>query len=112
MPRAVSVAEAKDRLDALLDEVAAHGAEVVVERRGKPEAVLIPVAAYRDLAALRDRRNGTAASALLECGADGVRARNGDLTEDQAIALADRIPHEIVDDLAARGDVTVERDRR
>ena len=41
-----------------------------------------------------------------------IITRNSDLSEEEAIALADQISHEIIDDMAARGDITFERDLR
>ena len=41
-----------------------------------------------------------------------IAARNSDLSAEDAIALADQISHEIIDDMAARGDITFEHDLR
>jgi polyhydroxyalkanoate synthesis regulator phasin len=41
-----------------------------------------------------------------------IAARNHDLTEEQAQAIADEIVREIIDDLVARGEISFERDRR
>ena len=43
MVRAVSVAEAKAKLSELLGEVAHQGTRIVVQRRGKPVAALVPM---------------------------------------------------------------------
>jgi prevent-host-death family protein len=47
MKRTVSVAEARDELPSLLDDVE-RGDEVLVTRRGKPVGVLVPYAKYVD----------------------------------------------------------------
>ncbi len=39
-------------------------------------------------------------------------ARNQDLSEEAAIEIAERVSHELIDDAAARGDITFERDGR
>jgi hypothetical protein len=41
-----------------------------------------------------------------------VRAQNQDLTAEQAEELADRISHDMIDDLADAGIVSFDRDRR
>jgi len=45
--REVSVFEAKNRLSSLLEE-AEKGSEIVITRRGKPVAKLVPLTARRD----------------------------------------------------------------
>lgn len=114
MPKAVSATEAKNRLGALLGYVVDQHDEVIVENQGKPRAVLMSFTAFEEVEALRaDKRRAEALANLRRLEqriAD--HNRDSDLTEEEAQALADGISHEIVDDLAARGVVTFERDRR
>jgi prevent-host-death family protein len=114
MPKAVSATEAKNRLGALLGYVVDQHDEVIVENQGKPKAVLMSFTAFKEVEALRaDKRRAEALANLrrLELRiAD--HNRGSDLTEEEAHALADAISHEIVDDLAGRGEVAFERDRR
>jgi hypothetical protein len=40
-----------------------------------------------------------------------VRSRNEDLTDEQAVELVDRLSREVIDEMAAEGTLTFERDR-
>lgn len=115
MSKAVSVAEAESRFDALLGYVD-QGDEVIVESDGKPRAVLISFAAFEEVATLRDRDQKRRAAALEDFRrleqqiAD--QNRNSDLTDEEIEALADRISREAIDSMVARGEISFERDRR
>jgi len=52
MPESIGIAEARDRLSHIVNEVAYGTARYVVERRGKPLAILISAAEYESLAML------------------------------------------------------------
>lgn len=54
MPKHVSAVDARKRLGALLDTVLRTGAEYVIERAGKPAAVIIPIQVYEKLTKDRD----------------------------------------------------------
>lgn len=114
MPTTVSANEAKTRLDALLGDVDDRGDEVIVERHGRPTAVLMSYAAYEEVRALREREQRRQAEAVARLLAleERVAAQNQDITEEEAIALADQLSHEMIDDMAARGEITFERDLR
>jgi prevent-host-death family protein len=66
--REIGSLEAKQKLRALLDEVA-HGAEIVITRRGKPVAKLIPVEFGFD------RKKAKRAAACLREASKGVKLR-------------------------------------
>jgi prevent-host-death family protein len=53
--RKVSAVEARKRLGELLESVFYRGDEVVIERAGKPMAVVIPAARYESMERSRDR---------------------------------------------------------
>ena len=59
--KAVGVAELKRRFSEYLDRVAQHGERVVVERRGREVAALVPVAELSERPA--EARKGLAAAA-------------------------------------------------
>jgi prevent-host-death family protein len=83
--RRVSVAEAKNRLPALIHEVEASDASVEITRRGKTVAVLSSTSAYR-----RDR-----GAEGLVAGLARIRAKYGaaaGFTNDEARSLRDRRP--------------------
>ncbi len=111
MPKAVSATEAKNRLGSLLAYVAEQGDDVVVESQGKPKAVLISFAAYRQVQALREQKRRAEALERLRRLQERVSSRNQDLSEEEALALAEQISREAIDRLAARGEITFERDR-
>lgn len=114
MSRVVTATEAKNRLGALLEAVAEHQDEVIVESHGRARAVILPVDAYHELKRLRDqKRRQDAVDRLRRLNKQiEVANRDLDLTEEQAIAIADEISHEMIDRMAERGDITFERDRR
>ena len=112
MPKAVSANEAKQRLGALLGYVNEQDDEVIVERHGRPTAVLMSVTAYEEVRAMREQKRRAEALELLRQVHESVAARNQDLTEEEAIEFAERLSHELIDDMAARGDIVFERDRR
>ena len=111
MPKAVAANEAKNRLGALLRYVSEQGDEVIVESHGKPRAVIMSIAAYEETKALREQKRRTEALQRLRDLQGRVGARNQDLTEDDAIEIADRVSHELIDRLAESGTITFERDR-
>ncbi len=113
MPKAVSATEAKNRLGSLLGYVTEQQDEVIVESQGKPKAVLLSYAAYLDIELLREeKRRADALARLHELGERIASAnRNSDLSEEEAIELADRVSHEMIDDMAARGVLSFERDQ-
>jgi prevent-host-death family protein len=111
MTQTVSVAEASSRLESLLRQVSDHRDDIVIERQGKPAAVLIPFTDYEKWRRLREQERAAALEEFRQLG-ERIAAPNQDLTEEQAIALADEVAHEIIDDMAARGVISFERDRR
>ncbi len=112
MPRAISSNEAKQRWGSLLGSVSEQGDEVIVESHGKPRAVVLSITAYEELLALRDQKHRADALEHLRRLHDRLATRNQDTTEEEAIAFADRLSHELIDDMAAREEITFERDRR
>ena len=55
MPRTLTATSARVRFGELLHSVAEQGETVFVERNGKPQAVVMPLAEYRRLQDLEDR---------------------------------------------------------
>ena len=110
MPKTVSALEAKNRLGSLLGYVSEQGDEVIVENRGKPKAVIMSYAAYEEVQQMRGQKQRTDALERLRRLHARTATRNQDLTEEEAIDIADRFSHELTDDAAARGAMTFERD--
>lgn len=110
MTRSVSTSEAKNQLSALIGWAEEHDAEVIIEHHGKPRAVIMSVAEYRDMKALKERAKREDTIRQLRRLKEEVSSRNQDLTEDEAMALADRFVREVIDDLAREGKLVFERD--
>lgn len=55
MTKRIPAVQARQRFGTLLDEVRLRGDEVVIERDGKPAAVMISLDAYQRYQALRER---------------------------------------------------------
>lgn len=94
--RTVSATEAKNRLGAYLGEVQRGEGEVVIESHGRPTAVLISYDAYREFRAVQDKQRRREAMEALWRLRDEVRARNEDLSEEEADAIADEIGREAI----------------
>jgi prevent-host-death family protein len=108
MTKTISTSEVGPRLAELLDSVA-DGDEVVLERQGEPAFVVVRAAEFEELREVHQRWD---AYRRLEALRARVRARNLDLSDEQAEALADRAVRDAIDSLAERGAITFESDRR
>lgn len=110
MPRAVSTAEAKNKLTALIAWVREHDDAVVVENRGKPSAVLVSYTEYEAMRGLKERQRRQDALAQLRRLRDRVSARNEDLTEEQVEVIAEEVSRDVVRRLIDRGKISFERE--
>lgn len=100
--KTVSATEAKNRLGAFLREVSRGENDVIIESHGKPTAVLLSYETYRQFRELQDRqRRRDAMEALRQLRAE-VRARNLDLTEEEADAIADDVGREAIANVMSR----------
>ena len=105
MTRTVTTTEAKAKLSELLGWVREHRDRVIVENRGEPSAVILSYHEFEELQQLREQQRRQEAIATLRRLRDEVRARNGDLTDEQAEALAERAARDTIDGLIERGQV-------
>ena len=112
MPKAVSANEAKNRFGSLLRYVTDENDDVIVESHGKPRAVIVSIAAYEEIRIQREQKRRADLLAQLEALRVQVRARNQDLTDEEADELGIRFSREMIDDMAERGDIVFERDLR
>ena len=110
MPRSVSANEAKNKLGSLIGWVVENRDEVIVESHGRPRAVLMSFAEYETIQALREQARRAAALDQLRQARQRSRSRNDDLTDEQAVELAERFSRELIDDLASEGRLRFERD--
>lgn len=109
MARTVSAAEAKNHFGAMMEAVR-EGENVIVQRHGKPEMVMIAYDAYEQTEEMRKLQKRADALARLEALRERVQARNSDLTDEQAEEIAEEISLEALRRLAERGEITFERD--
>lgn len=100
--KTVSATEAKNRLGAFLGEVSRGEDEVIIENHGKPTAVLLSYEVYRELREAQDRQRRRDAMEAIWRLRDEVRARNQDLTEEEADAIADDVGREAILNVMAR----------
>ncbi len=113
MPTTISSNDAKQRWGTLLGDVSERGEEVIVESHGKPKAVVVSVAAYEEVQALREKQRRAEAMERLRRLEERIAASNVGLTEteEEAIEFAVKLGREINRAVAARGASSVEPDR-
>ena len=105
MPRTVSASEAKTNFGSLVNWAVDQGDDVIVESHGKPKAVIIPFEAYRSMLKLREEARRLDALARLEALGERIRARNQDLSIEEAESLAERATQEVVGEMMAEGKI-------
>jgi prevent-host-death family protein len=89
MAKTVSAMEVRNRLGDLLSRASYAGEQFIIERRGKPVAVLMGIEEYQRYLALRE----AAPSVALE-DAEAV-GRANDLTVDKALAVIQKALQEV-----------------
>ena len=109
MPKTVSASEAKVKFGSIMDWAEQNKDEVIVESRGKPKVVIVAFAEYEKLAELREQYRRRIALARLEALAETIQARNQDLSEEEADALADQFTREVVEEMIAEGQIKYKR---
>lgn len=102
--------EVGERMGELLS-LTSGGEDVVLERDGMPQAVIMSTEAYEDVQRLRDAERRRRAGARLAAVRERVLARNLDLSEAEADEIADRAVRDAIDSLAERGVLVFERDQ-
>lgn len=96
MPKTVSASEAKTKFGSIIDWSLTNGDDVIVESHGKPTVVIIPFEQYQKVRDLREQSRRREALAQMEGLRQQVRARNQDLDEKHAEALADRFTRDVI----------------
>jgi prevent-host-death family protein len=112
MSKTISANDAKNRLGTWLALVNDSHEEVIIERHGKPRAVIMSFTEFEKVKELRERARRAEAVRDLRSLQEEVSSRNRDLTEEQIEDIADRFSHDIIDDIVADGKITFERDLR
>ena len=105
MPRTVSVSEARNQFNALLDWVVEQGDEVVIESRGKPKVAILSYTEYQEFLAFREQARRKEALRQLQELMERMWARNADLTPDEVEQLADEISRETIQRMIDEGKI-------
>ena len=105
MPKTISVSEAKNQLSAMLKWAEDNQDEVIVESRGRPQAVILPYTEYEAFQSLREKERRQKALERLQALVTINQARNQDLTEEEAERLSDEITRETIERMAAEEKV-------
>jgi prevent-host-death family protein len=110
MSKTVTAIEAEQQFGELLGYVTEHG-EVIIERQGKTEAVLISAAEYEALREQRERLRRLEAVRRIEGLRERVSARDPDMSLEEAEAVAEELTQEAIRRMVERGEISFERDR-
>lgn len=108
MPKTVSASEAKTKFGSIVGWAVESNDDVIIESHGKPSVVIMSFEEYQKVVNLREEARRREALTELECLRESVRARNQDLDEAQATALADRLSRDIIEDMVREKKVTFE----
>jgi PHD/YefM family antitoxin component YafN of YafNO toxin-antitoxin module len=106
MSKTISTSDESADLATVLAWVTQHQEEIILEAEGTPQAALIPIAEYEEWAARREKERRETLLQQLQHLRAQVRARNQDLTDEEAEALADRFVREVVDEMITEGKIT------
>jgi prevent-host-death family protein len=88
MPKTVSSTKAQNNFGAVLQWAEQEQDEVIIERRGKPSAVVMPYTAYEKVIELRQEEQKRRAIEALREVRRQVQAQHPDLTAREAYKLA------------------------
>ena len=105
MPKTVSANEAENMLGIVASWVLENQDEVIVEKEGEPTIVIMAYSEYEKLKLRLWPEQRRQALQRLRTLREIVRARNTDLTDEEADALADRFSHEVVEDMVREGKI-------
>lgn len=110
MTRVVSASEAQNSFGAILQWAEENGEEVIVERRGKPAAAIVPYEEYEYLKQLREDQRRREIFEELDALRQRIREHTPDLSAEEAYRLAgfsEEVIRETIeyDEKIARGEV-------
>ncbi len=109
--KTVSASQAKGSFGAIVNQVFnGQFTEVIVENHGEPIVAIIGMKELQAMKALREQERRREALAMLRQVREEVQARIKDkLTDTEAMQIADKFSHELIEDLAKEGKVKFER---
>lgn len=100
--KTVSATNAKNRLGALIKDVAGGNGAVTIAHHGRPWVVVVSAEEWAEVSEMRDRlRREEAWRQLMKIAAE-VSQRNADLSPEEADALADEIADDAMTRVVAR----------
>ncbi len=105
MPRTVSASEAKTQFGAIMEWTTRCKDDVIVESHGKPKAVIVSFEEYQKMAELREKARRQELLAQLQKLREETLAETGGMSEEEALALGDRLTREAIDRMIADGRV-------
>lgn len=106
MPRTVSATEAKDKLGGIIAWARENKDDVIIESRGRPNAVILSIEEYQKILDWRERAKREEALARLERLRRRVSSRNQDLSDEEADSIADELSREAVNNLIQKGKIS------
>jgi prevent-host-death family protein len=107
--KTVSISEAREQFSAVV-KLAKQGKEdVVIENRGRPEAVIISFSDYEVLQQARENERVRKAIQALQQIADEVGSRNKAMPEEEADKLADEITREAIGNMVKKETVRFQK---
>jgi prevent-host-death family protein len=110
MSRSVSTTEAKNQLSALMRAVEEDGDDIVIQDHGRPRVAIVSMRDYAGLQEWREQERRKQILAEMRELRARVRARNQDLTPEQAEELADHYVREVVAEMVEEGKIRFERE--
>ena len=108
MPKIVSATEAKTNFGAMLDWTVTEQDQIIVQSHGQLKAAILNYAQYTRFIEMTEKERRQQALKDLEALRERVRARNQDLTDEQADYLADRFVRDVVQDMIAEDKIQYE----
>jgi prevent-host-death family protein len=104
--RTVSISEARERFAAMVKWASKNRDDVIIQKRGRSEVVLIPYADYELLMKAREEDRRKAAIAELKVIAEAVGRRNKAMDVEEADSIADSITREAIENLVKEGKIS------
>lgn len=103
--KSASVSETRQQLSALLNQVKKRQEDVVIQNRGRAEAVIIPYADYELLKVAREKRRRQQAIAELHQIAREIGLNNETLSDEEVDKIAKEVSDEAIETLVEQGKV-------
>lgn len=103
--KTVSVSEARQQLNALVEWAIENQDGVVIEKYNKPKAVLISYEDFEKYQQIKAKEQQQAAWAALQALAQKVSDQNKNLTAEEADEVADSVVREAVASLEQKGQI-------